>query len=158
MSTNIEARALADILYDTIGTHEDEARNRELAAEARAGGRLLTKTLAEKRSRYGQAFVDRMAEDTAHTWHYQIDPSGSYIHGDERREPEARASWARIARDYVEDDRRTRIYLEQAEAMVSWPIYRAALAEEPHVAGFMAGGANERANYTEQDGFLYPTD
>jgi len=183
MGTNIEARALADILYEMTGTHVEQEYDRETAAEARAGGRQLTKTLAEKLAQYGQVFVDRMAVDHAHTWHYQIDPAGSYIHGDERREPEAREAWARIARYHVDDESyaRTRIYLDQAEEMIGWPIYRAGIIaqirdtidstgrstmrgltseqldqldelgsrlfdEKSYVAGFMAGGANERAN------------
>ena len=123
---NTEARALAIALKLQ---HDDPDR----AAEARAGGRQLTKTLAEKLAQYGQVFVDRMAVDHAHTWHYQIDPAGSYIHGDERREPEAREAWARIARSHADgSESRTymgfshpMVYVTRAEEMTGWPIYRA---------------------------------
>ena len=86
MTTNIEARALAVVLKAT-------SNYPALAAEARAGGRQLTKQIAEKYLRYGpEAFVDAMTNDPGRTWHFQLDPSGSYQHGDPRREPEARQS------------------------------------------------------------------
>jgi len=132
-SMNTEARALASILLDADRNVSDAylQAERDLAAEARAGGRLLTHELA----RFGGPAVSRqmMAEDPAKAWHYHIDTSGSYDWADPRREQEAKEGWARRARAAVDgSENRTymgsshpMVYLPLAEEMVGWPIYRA---------------------------------
>lgn len=128
-ATNIEARALAVVLKAT-------PNDRDLAAEARHGGRALTRQLAH----FGGPAISRemMAADPSKAWHYHIDPSGSYGWDDPRREAEAKRGWQRIARYGVEgrdpDWGRPLPYLTdgvdvtRAEAMLDWPIYRAAIA------------------------------
>lgn len=111
-------------------------------AVATAGGRAITSQLYEKRTRAGGAMlVNEMAADPGRTWHFQLDPSGSYQHGDERREPEARAAWQRIAEEDANPHRVGAFGLpldalsqSAAESMFDWPIYRAAMVAEVYGA------------------------
>lgn len=153
-ATNIEARALANILALTAD-FSLQAAYRETAAEARAGGRALTTALAH----FAGPSVSRemMVADPAKTWHYHIDPAGSYQYDDPRRNAEARTIWRRIAQreaglDRFRSDRIgarspdiQAVMVQDAEAMLSWPIYRAAIAgvEPPQVYVNVSGGVAE---------------
>lgn len=123
-------------------SHEYRARQGDLAAEARAGGRLLTNRLA----RFAGPPVSREymargveAGNVDHVWSYYIDPSvrSSLYEGTAEQKQARRDRWASNARAAAGmgnfpdtqhgDPQITAVILEDAEAMVSWPIYRAAI-------------------------------
>jgi hypothetical protein len=146
MSTNIEARALANILKERY--NHDPADTQTLielehmrAAEARAGGRLITNYIAEldrgiQSGRYGEHLrgilwrIDGTGEPSSEAvrtlWKNVLSPSDS-------PDDSGRVSTARAAesiangsesRTYMEHSH-PMVYLPHAEDMVGWPIYRA---------------------------------
>ena len=141
-------------------------KEREQAAVARAGGRLLTSKLAERvedfrtgyqtvgeGERTGQHIPgddsvwiaalrgDRGQDEVNHCWAYMIDPAYSTSFKD---------AWTRIAERAAhvgtlsgfgpEDPTVTAVMLRDAEAMMSWPIYRAAIEGEAYTDHLIASG------------------
>lgn len=116
-------------------------------AIASAGGRALTKRLAS----FAGPTVSKaiMEADPSKAWHYYIDPAGAYPFDDPRRGQEAREQWAGIAQHDASPDgydapayAKIRLTVGEAEAMLGWPIYRAAIAGEVWAA--LWGQASER--------------
>jgi len=103
------------------------AENRELAADARHGGRILTAELA----RFSGPAVSHtmMAEDPRHAWTYIDHPV-----------PNPRARWQELAHEAASSGPVIggpidRVGLWYAEAMMDWPIYRAGVIATSSVCG-----------------------
>jgi len=118
----------------------DRLNDENLAAEARAGGRALTKTLAH----FGGPSLSRdlmlaakTAKDIDHVWSYYIDftVASNLVEGTPEHRQARRDRWRSIALsasgqgnypDTVNGNpERTLVSLSQAEEMFDWPIYRA---------------------------------
>ena len=105
-------------------------RDVEMAAEARAGGRLLTHSLAyrlDQSPNIRESLTSDDPQERERAWHNAIDPAGY----------QGRKGWESIAAfdahtgpaDDLTDrwgPSRLTVTLADAEAMVAWPIYQAA--------------------------------
>lgn len=124
----------------------------EAASAAIHGGRHITAQLARlvrdvHNGSLGETVLDDLRESREGVWAYHIAPAGSGT----VNERLASLALDRARRGLTDGPRPVgRLTVAEAEAMVSWPIYRAAVAaqvgEPLYVRGYAEGAANERAN------------
>lgn len=116
-------------------------RDRKLAAVARAGGRLITARLAEKvyrddeRHEYDPSARDQLGgvlgqEGVNKFWDWNIDSSGHNGAEGWQWAAEREAHVGRFAGFGPQDPSIEAVLLKDAEAMVGWPIYRAAVVAQ----------------------------
>jgi hypothetical protein len=113
---------------------EHSVSQEQRAAEARAGGRALTRNIVNFRQRAGGAFEaealrtgDRKTVNAI--WQTSIDPYGGHGRGGWRRIARSASGQGSYPDTVYGNPERTLVSLAQAEAMFSWPIYRAALIQ-----------------------------
>lgn len=127
-----------------VGDLMNDIDNRLLAAEARAGGRILTGQIVRPPAKAESlaALADAPQEEVNAFWAYSIDPAyaSSGPRAAWRQEALSASGQGLFPDTFHNDPSRTFRSIVQTEAMFDWPIYRAAM---PQVYVNVSGGIAE---------------